>query len=394
MMASTMLALYRRHLGACSHRTKGRTWKRCQCPVWVDGAIAGQRIHRSLDTRDWNYAGGIVREWEYAQRVIEPGRGDCPIKLACSKFLADVEARHLSLAAVKKYRVLLVNDQRDGSGKVNEAHRKSPSLCVWADERGLVSVSQLSLEKLQDFRAAWQDGGIAAGKKLERLRAFGRFLVDHGWWAENVAKKLRSPRHDEPPTMPFTRDQMHALIAGCDDTIEGRRLRALILLLRYSGLRIGDAASLAVDRLDGHRLFLYTHKTKVPVYTVLPEFVVRELAACPRISERYWWWTGGGTKETLSGNWRRAFRRLCAATGVKGGHPHQFRDTFAVELLLAGVAIEQVSVLLGHASVKITEKHYAPWVQARQAQAEAAIARALVADPLALMMSAAPERAQ
>lgn len=59
-----------------------------------------------------------------------------------------------------------------------------------------------------------------------------------------------------------------------------------------------------------------------------------------------------------------------------------------------GVAIEQVSVLLGHASVKITEKHYSPWVQARQAQAEAAIARALVADPLAMMMSAAPERAQ
>jgi integrase/recombinase XerD len=50
-----------------------------------------------------------------------------------------------------------------------------------------------------------------------------------------------------------------------------------------------------------------------------------------------------------------------------------FRDTFAVELLLAGVPIDQVSVLLGHRSVKITEKHYAPWVKARQNQLENAV---------------------
>ena len=43
-----------------------------------------------------------------------------------------------------------------------------------------------------------------------------------------------------------------------------------------------------------------------------------------------------------------------------------FRDTFAVEMLLAGLPLEQVSILLGHKSVKITEKHYAPWVKARQ----------------------------
>src|SRR2546423_263022 len=51
------------------------------------------------------------------------------------------------------------------------------------------------------------------------------------------------------------------------------------------------------------------------------------------------------------------------------------RDTFSVELLLAGVPIERVSILLGHQSVRITEKHYAPWVRARQEQLEADIRR-------------------
>ena len=38
--------------------------------------------------------------------------------------------------------------------------------------------------------------------------------------------------------------------------------------------------------------------------------------------------------------------------------PHRLRDTFAVGLLLAGVPIERVSVLLGHQSVRVKERHY------------------------------------
>jgi len=34
-----------------------------------------------------------------------------------------------------------------------------------------------------------------------------------------------------------------------------------------------------------------------------------------------------------------------------------------------------VSILLGHGSVKVTEKHYAPWVKARQEQLEADVRR-------------------
>jgi integrase len=138
-----------------------------------------------------------------------------------------------------------------------------------------------------------------------------------------------------------------------------------------------------VDRLSGNRLFLYTQKTGVPVHVPLPPFVVDALEACPRISERYWFWTGVGSKETLAGNWRRTFRRLCKIAGVEKGHPHRFRDTLAVELLLDGIPIESVSVLLGHSSVKITERHYAPWVQARQARLEADLVHAWRNDPIA-----------
>jgi integrase len=62
-------------------------------------------------------------------------------------------------------------------------------------------------------------------------------------------------------------------------------------------------------------------------------------------------------------------RKLFKLANVPNGH--RSRDTFAVELLLAGVPIEGVSILLGHHGLRITEKHYAPWVRSRQEQLEA-----------------------
>jgi integrase len=37
-----------------------------------------------------------------------------------------------------------------------------------------------------------------------------------------------------------------------------------------------------------------------------------------------------------------------------------------MRLLENGVALDQVSILLGHTSVKTIEKYYAPWVRSRQ----------------------------
>ena len=46
--------------------------------------------------------------------------------------------------------------------------------------------------------------------------------------------------------------------------------------------------------------------------------------------------------------WQTRLRKLFKLAKVANGHAHRFRDTFGVELLLAGIPIERVSVLLGH----------------------------------------------
>lgn len=146
--------------------------------------------------------------------------------------------------------------------------------------------------------------------------------------------------------------------------------RLLILVMCYSGLRMGDAVGLNVDRIKGDRLLLYTAKSGVPVNLILPRVVQDALAKTPTKSEQHFFWTGGGKLESSVTNWRATLGQVFKDAKIPNGHSHRFRDTFAVELLLAGVPIERVSVLLGHQSVRITEKHYAPWAQARQEQLE------------------------
>lgn len=125
------------------------------------------------------------------------------------------------------------------------------------------------------------------------------------------------------------------------------------------------------------------------MYCPLPEFVTQALDAAPQENGRYFFWSGESKVKSAVGDWERSLSKLFRLAEVSHGHAHRFRDTFAVELLLAGVPLERVSVLLGHQSVKITEKHYAPWVHARQAQLEADVRRAWGEDPIAVAESSA-----
>ncbi len=132
-----------------------------------------------------------------------------------------------------------------------------------------------------------------------------------------------------------------------------RRIRAFVLLLRHSGLRIGDAVTLERSRITGDKVFLYTAKTSTPVYVPLPDFVLTALEAVPKISEQYFFWSGESKRDSATGDWQRALEGVFKEAKIADGHAHRFRDTFAVGLLQSGVPMDRVSVPLGHSSIKV-----------------------------------------
>ena len=367
-----MLTIYRRHRRRCKHRAKGRTHRHCQYPIWVDGYLSGKEIRESLKVRDWQRAQELIREWEIDDHRSQHVETRVTIAEAQKKYIADAEARKLNQATVYKYRLLFRH------------------LTTFTEAYKLQFMDQLDLDSLAMFRASWSEGPCTSLKKLERLRAFMRFAEKRDWIKRNPAMDLKAPKVPFKPTLPFTREEMIRVLSALTPYSESagvrnaQRLRAFVLLLRYSGLRIGDAVQLTVNRLEGNKLLLHTEKTGVHVYCVLPDLVIRAIDAAPRPSENYFFWTGKSTVHGSKGKWQHRLQRLFQLAGVRSGHAHRFRDTFAVELLLAGVPLDRVSILLGHSSIRITERHYAPWTRSRQEQIESDLRAAWNDDPIVL----------
>jgi integrase/recombinase XerD len=339
--------------------------------------VKGLRIHKSLLTKDDEEVENKLRELKANGAHAVPQNSDQPLTLreAWLRFLADLEARKLQPSTIRKYRLLQRQMQE------------------FAFANNLQFLTRFSVDWVSQFRSGWKDGALSSAKKLERLRAFFRFAQKRKWTIENPASELHAPKVASKPTMPFTQEEMQRILAAVDIYIEetpangldnARRIRALILILRYSGMRISDAVGLSTDRIEGNRLFLYTQKTCVPVHTILPLFVLNALESTPRCRDKFFFWSGIGKMDSAVRSWQTRLRKLFRLAKIKG-HAHRFRDTFAVELLLAGVPIERVSVLLGHQSVRVTEKHYNPWVRSRQEQLEADLERAWSRDPLVLI---------
>jgi len=106
----------------------------------------------------------------------------------------------------------------------------------------------------------------------------------------------------------------------------------------------------------------------------IPPEVANELLAVLNGHPQFFFWsTGNGKEQSAVTNWQHELRTLFRAAGFLTGHPHQLRDTAAVEWLKSGIPLEEVSKLLGHESVKTTERSYSPWIKGRQDRLDALV---------------------
>ena len=236
-----MLVLWRRHELSCPHTS--RKSKKCRCPIWVDWRLSGKRIRKPIGLRDWSLAQQRARVWE--SEGIVGGGSPVLIKAACDKFLDDAKARGLREPTLYKYKLLF---------------RK---LQEFAEAQGLVFVRAFDVEWTRKFRETWPNRNQAARKKLENLRSFFRFAEDSGWVDANPATKIKPPKITSTPTLPLSEEEQEKILEACDryPNPENRgRIRAMVLLVRYSGLRIGDACHFQRTGSDGD-MMLHTAKS-------------------------------------------------------------------------------------------------------------------------------------
>jgi integrase len=142
---------------------------------------------------------------------------------------------------------------------------------------------------------------------------------------------------EDVQVMPFTEEEFKKISKSCDEHSGAGRaeqMRGIVLLMRHSGSRIGDACTLSRKRISKGILTLRTEKGGTHVRIPLHPDAVTALKRIPESSE-YFFWSGTSRRRTMVNMWQDSFYAMFKRAGIPG-HSHQLRHTFAVDLLQRG----------------------------------------------------------
>ena len=259
--------------------------------------------------------------------------------------------------------------------------RELDRLRTYCGTQRVFTVQGITRELLTGYAATWAKSypaSLTRSKVRERLRSFLRYCYQAEWLTR--IPQVSKVQVQQDPTLPLTAAEYGKLLDTCyatfaEDKEKCARVHALLQLMRWSGLAIRDALTIqrtgiihdAKKKL--YRVVTSRQKTGTHVSVPIPNEVADELLTVLNGNPTYVFWSGNGMEESATKNWAKHIAKLFDDAGIPKVCymvSHRLRDTFAVDLLQKGVPMEEVSKLLGHTSIKTTERHYAKWVKERQ----------------------------
>jgi site-specific recombinase XerD len=367
-----------RHRSKCKFYGDGHRIT-CNCPKQLVWSRNSKEHRVTADTCDYEVAERKAREME--QSFERAARGEpAPIRIdsvtveeAVTRFLATKQTEGVGSRHMLTLRKTFAKD-----------------LLSYCNEHGLMHIRDIRLTDLEDWRDSWKLGKTTAQKTQSRVVGFFDFCLRREWLDKNVARsmgKIRLKEGDRKPTIALDDKQFEQLLAaipkvnGCTTDEVTKRLRALTLLQRWTGLAIGDACKLERKRIEKdpdnhgwHRLFVRRSKTGTPVFAAIAGNIAEQILAAPNDNPRFLFTRGANDTQVRSvvQRFTELYVKMDKVADIKNEHgehiwihSHMLRDTYAVWLLEHGAPTEDVAALLGHSSIAVTEKHYLPFIEMR-----------------------------
>ncbi len=234
----------------------------------------------------------------------------------------------------------------------------------WVSGRSLDSITAQAIEF--EYLGPWASGVTAATarNRISALRAFYDFCERFDYIERNVMRRIESPARDDKMGNWLRPEQDAAMQDAVATPIE----RIIVMLLRYTGLRVSEACGLRwsdVD-LDNGTLAVRKSKTKSGRRTIpVPPILIPQLRAWQRHLDAqglhgrdgFVLATKNDTAMAPQFVWR-VVKRVGERVGLDVS-PHTLRRTYGSALINNDCRLEVVSKALGHASTAVTEKSYA-----------------------------------
>jgi integrase/recombinase XerD len=202
------------------------------------------------------------------------------------------------------------------------------------------------------------------GRKLTSVLSFYRFARAEGWTTVDPAPfKPPQVKRDGADIDSLDPKQTTAVWTG---TADRPRLRALVAVSLFCGLRVSEAVGLQLDDIEqqqGERVLRVMGKGSKPRTVVLPAPAVAAIEEWLAVRGRHpgplfvTTKAGAATDTGSALDVRAAHREIRALgerVGITGLHPHALRHTYAVTAVDAGVDVLVLATTMGHASVTTT----------------------------------------
>lgn len=245
-------------------------------------------------------------------------------------------------------------------------------------------ITPLDVRSYRQYLVAQRRKPATVNQHLAALRAFARWGQDTAQAAGDPTQGVKLLEEVTPAPRWLTRQEQYALLRAARDAMQlgdlrangdpaypgavwPRRDYALLVLLLNTGLRLAEVAALQVDdvTLNGRSGEVQVRQGKsrkaraVPLNKDAREAVQAWLDARPEgdcvalfLSQK-----GGALSERAISE---RVRELAERAGLKSASPHTLRHSFAKNLVDAGVGLERVAALLGHANLNTTRRYVTP----------------------------------
>jgi integrase/recombinase XerD len=251
----------------------------------------------------------------------------------------------------------------------------------YLDGAGITAIEKVTLASLDNYVAARRKPNWTWRKELEILRQFFGFCEKRQWCGDNPAADIKLPRLEEnDDIVPYSQQEIVQIIRACGDfgktPYERLRARAMVLLMRHTGMRISDVVTLSREHIKGRHLEKRAIKNRRMIRVEVPQVVTDALNMLPHPKaaakdSRFYFASGSASIRSLVKGAERTLSAVFKRAGVLNAYPHKFRHTLASELLGKGESIEMVASILADTPA-IVSRHYAKWtpeLQTRQDQA-------------------------
>lgn len=203
-------------------------------------------------------------------------------------------------------------------------------------------------------------------RKLASIRAFYKYYVDKGVVEGNPTANIKSPRIERKEIEYLTLDEVDKLLSMPDNTLKGKRDRAILELLYATGIRVNELVAANLEDVNLRIGFFtcpgtYGRARIVPLGRPARKAIesylddARDMFVKNDRSENSLFVNYTGKRMTRQGLWK-----LLKTYGKKADleekiSPHILRNSFAVHMIQNGADLKSLQELMGHEDISATQ---------------------------------------